>query len=141
MACPLPRTPLAVPRLYMAPEALSGEIIVLRGERYRYVCRVLRLGENDEIFLFDGRGRELRARIREVKPNAVEIAIEEEVALAPTLRATIDLMVGLPKGDKADLIVEKTTELGVSRIRFVETDRSVPERGAQALARRQMRWR
>lgn len=52
----------------------------------------------------------------------------------------LTLVQGLPKGDKMDLIVEKSTELGISRIIPLVCERTVLKLEGDKLSRRRERW-
>jgi 16S rRNA (uracil1498-N3)-methyltransferase len=52
----------------------------------------------------------------------------------------VHLLQGLPKGDKLELVLQKTTELGAARLTPVLTARSVPVRDAAREGRRLERW-
>jgi 16S rRNA (uracil1498-N3)-methyltransferase len=127
-------------RLFVLPERLHEETVVLGGEDHRYLVRVLRLRAGDEVVLFDGAGQEARARIERVGPRAAELRVLERTASAGTMGPEVTLLVGIPKGDKMELVVQKATELGVARIVPMRTARSIgPAEVARQAARRQ-RW-
>ncbi|MGH9314921.1 MAG: RNA methyltransferase PUA domain-containing protein, partial [Vicinamibacterales bacterium] len=52
---------MTLPRFF-AP-AIDGEFVELSPEEAHHLTHVLRLGEGDEIAVFDGRGAERRARV------------------------------------------------------------------------------
>jgi 16S rRNA (uracil1498-N3)-methyltransferase len=113
-------------RIFVPPEKLRGERVVLAGEDYRYLSRVLRARIGDGVDVFDGAGLEYRAIVTYIGPRMLELRVEGRREAAPspeTPRTT--LIVGLPKGDKMDWVVQKATELGVARIVPVSTARAV----------------
>jgi 16S rRNA (uracil1498-N3)-methyltransferase len=114
-----------VPRVFVPAEQLGGERVVLEGDAHHHLVKVLRLAAGDEATLFDGQGSEWTARVVAVRARAVElekVGAPRAVA-APAVRTT--LLVGLPRGDRMDLIVQKTTELGVAAIAPVLAARTV----------------
>lgn len=92
----------------------------LSAEDARHAAKVLRLRPGDEIAALDGKGGRFRARLGE--NGAVEI-LETLPANEPRLRLTV--YQGVPKADKLELLAQKLTELGVSRLVPVEMERSV----------------
>jgi len=85
-------------------------------------ARVLRLGEGDEVVLFDGSGRESRARIVATSPLSCRAdAPSPAVPDAPK----VHLIQALPKGKKLESIVRMATELGVDAIHFAITERTI----------------
>ncbi len=85
----------------------------------RHLERSLRVRPGDEITLSDGADRWRAARMGETLEPVDEI--HDVVAAEPA----ITVGVGLLKGRKLDLVVQKLTELGVDRIQLVEADRCV----------------
>lgn len=127
-------------RLLVESSQLSGDVITVAGEEHRYLTRVLRVELGDHVVLFDGKNQEAEAQVTRIGPRALELkVIERRSAVVPD-RPAVTLIQGLTKGDKFDLVVQKATELGVSRIIPVSSTRAVirPELG-RALAR-QVRW-
>jgi 16S rRNA (uracil1498-N3)-methyltransferase len=127
-------------RLFVAPERLEKDEIALLGEDYRYLCRVLRLSPGDEVTLFDGAGREARARLERDETRQILLRVLERRAAGVSDGLAITLLCGLPKGDKMDFIVQKATELGVSRIVPCRTARSIGGAELLRLANRHKRW-
>lgn len=119
-------------------EPLTSGIHELDAAKAHYLRDVLRLGTGTAIEVFDGHGHRAEARIISVAPASVRIdvgAVERDEAI----RCALTLYVAPPKGDRADWLVEKSTELGVARIVWLETARSitVPEQGSNKASR----WR
>jgi 16S rRNA (uracil1498-N3)-methyltransferase len=78
---------------------------------------VLRLKAGDEVYVFDGRGREFRCSVSNTKRDSAELRIEAEVEPAkPESQLQLNLCVALLKGEKFDLVVQKATELGVTAV-------------------------
>jgi 16S rRNA (uracil1498-N3)-methyltransferase len=112
-------------RILVEPDRLADEVVVLADEDHRYLTRVLRLGVDDVVTLFDGKSVEATARIARVGPRALELRIEERRPVLPSDRPHVTLIQALAKGDKLDLVVQKATELGVERFIPVSTARAV----------------
>jgi 16S rRNA (uracil1498-N3)-methyltransferase len=127
-------------RLFINPERLADEIVVVAGEDHRYLTRVLRLGVGDALTLFDGMGVEADARIARIGPRALELKVEERRPAPMPERPDVTLIQALTKGDKLDLVVQKATELGVARIIPVTSARSVPRLEAMRALGRRARW-
>ena len=86
---------------------------------------VLRLKENDELIVSDGRGRDYHCRISGITNEEVVADICDICDNFSELSTEITLFQGFPKGDKMELIIQKTVELGVTRIVPVMTKRTV----------------
>jgi 16S rRNA (uracil1498-N3)-methyltransferase len=108
----------------------------LHGADARKLTLVLRKRSGDPIEICDSAGSSFAATV-ELDGAAVAARLGRRALAAPA-RLEIVLAQGVPKGQKMDFVVEKATELGVSRIVPVETERSVPEGGR---AGKVERWR
>jgi 16S rRNA (uracil1498-N3)-methyltransferase len=132
-------------RFYAPPEmfAPDGSIVKLGAEEARHMRDVLRLGRGDEVFVFDGAGREFRCRVDEYGRDSATLSVHGEVEAArPESVLHLTLAVALLKGEKFDLVVQKATELGVGRIVPVVTKLAdVRVRDERDGARRVARWR
>ncbi|MBF0592411.1 MAG: 16S rRNA (uracil(1498)-N(3))-methyltransferase [Nitrospirae bacterium] len=101
-----------------------------------YVVSVLRHRVGDGLELFDAEGRYYRGTITALGKVGVTVRVVQETA--PRRESPIELVLcqGLLKGDKMDMVVEKSTELGVNRIIPLLT-----QRGQTHYTRRRDRWR
>ena len=108
-------------RLYVSPEKLQGARATLDGAAHRHLIKVLRLAPGATIQVFDGAGAEIEARIESVGKASVEITLGARHRVPPPACA-ITLLQSLPRGERMDFIVQKTTELGVARVVPVLTE-------------------
>lgn len=93
-----------------------GDEVVLTGDEYRHAHTVLRLGAGDEVTLLDGSGKEYSAIVSSVSKGSITLHTLGERPSDREPSADVFLLVGLLKGDKTELVVQKATELGVNRI-------------------------
>lgn len=107
-------------RRFFAPENafdLDGARVLLTVDEAHHLRYALRLKVNDEVYVFNGIGKEFRCVIASTAKDTAQLDIVEEVQPArPESPLRLTLGVALLKGDKFDLVVQKTTELGVQHI-------------------------
>ena len=106
-------------RFYAPPSAfnLTKRIVTLTADEARHLREVLRLKPGDEVSVFDGAGKEFRARVDQARREFAELDLDEEIEPArPESPLQITLAMALLKGEKFDLVVQKATELGVTKI-------------------------
>jgi 16S rRNA (uracil1498-N3)-methyltransferase len=118
-------------------DQVSGSRAFLTGEHARHLTRVLRakVGQEFEISL----GSEVRqGRITAICPERVEFELGEPVASSTSCPLSVALSIF--KFDRMEWAIEKSTELGVSRILPVISARTEPHL-AHAAAKRVERWR
>lgn len=91
--------------------------MTLPPDETRHLRDVLRLGRGDEVFVFDGEGKEYACVVEQVGRDAAALSVSEEVEAArPESSLRLTLALALLKGEKFDLVTQKATELGVERI-------------------------
>jgi 16S rRNA (uracil1498-N3)-methyltransferase len=112
-------------RFYCAEPPVDG-LLTLAEEESRHLARVRRLGEGDQVEVFDGRGRGWRAEVVKVARDGVIVRLAEAL-LDRTTRCQLTLATAVPKGDRFDWLIEKATELGVARLVPLIAERSVVE--------------
>lgn len=131
-------------RFYAPPETFSPDrrLAKLCAEETRHLRNVLRLKSGDEIFLFDGAGKEFQGQVQTVARDSTEVSVSQQVdAAQPESDLNLTLAVALLKGEKFDLVIQKATELGVTRIIPVITARAdVRIKSEDDAERKRTRW-
>jgi 16S rRNA (uracil1498-N3)-methyltransferase len=118
-----------------APGAEAGRAAILTGDEAHHLIRVLRLGVGDEVELFDGVGHAWTAKIVEIERHEVRVESEVNGRYTQEMRPSVTLLAAMPKGDRAEWLVEKAVEIGVERLVPLITHRTVVEPGAAKLER------
>lgn len=114
-------------RFYIEDKLTVGTKADIKGAEARHIKDVLRLKTGDAVILFDGSGKEFRGEIAGIAKDLVSVNILEEKEGDTESPVEIVLGQGIPKSDKMDLIVQKSTELGVSKIVPLYTERVIPK--------------
>ena len=112
----------------------------ITGDDARHIRTVLRMTPGDELTLCDGKRTDITARIQAITGDVVELVLGERAESQTESPLDIWLFQGLPKSDKLDSIIQKSVELGVSRIIPVACERSVAKIDARDAARKTERW-
>jgi 16S rRNA (uracil1498-N3)-methyltransferase len=115
-------------RFYVNSQLGPGAILVQDAEAH-HLAVVCRVRPDDRVTLFNGDGREYPGRVVEVKRREVLIEIEQVLTPARELPFPLEVAAPLPKGDRAQFLVEKLTELGVTAYHPLQTARSVVHPG------------
>ncbi len=112
-------------RFFCSERPVQGQI-VLHDDEARHLSRVRRLTVGDQVEVFDGRGFATAAEVATILRDRVELRVLGD-PLPDTRRHTcqLTLATAVPKGDRFDWLVEKATELGVSRLQPIVTERAV----------------
>ena len=120
---------------FFVAEPIKSQQATLTDDEARHLSTVMRLSVGDEVTLFDGTGPEFAARIRAISKHCVQLDITERRDISRELACELALAVALPKGDRQKWLVEKTTELGVTRLIPLITERGVAQPVESALDR------
>lgn len=128
-------------RVYVDAALEVGTRITLTGGAAGHLTRVLRLRPGAAVTLFNGRGGEHAASIERVQGNAVTVAVGEHEAIERESPFPLTLAQGVSRGERMDLVVQKATELGVSRLVPVLTERSVVRLDDEQGDRKSSHWR
>lgn len=131
---------MRVSRVYLNGPLAPGERTLITGDAANHISRVLRLRPNDPVVLFDGRGGEYAAKLAEVQGAKVLAEIGEHRAVERESKLDITLLQGIARGDRMDIIVQKSTELGVTRIVPVITERSVVKLAPHTAHKKHAHW-
>lgn len=119
--------------------ARQGDAFVITGTDYNHICNVLRMQTGDT-FLVSSDGVSYLCRLSQIQADAVVAEVLEEDYQNTELPVQFYLFQGLPKGDKLELIIQKTVELGVAGIIPVEMSRSVVKVEEKKKKAKQARW-
>lgn len=101
-------------RFYAPLENFKNENVFLGEEETRHLRDVLRLRETEKVKVFDGENREFVCEIGKIEKRQTILKIIEEISpSAPQSNLNLTFAVALLKGEKFDLVVQKSVELGV----------------------------
>jgi 16S rRNA (uracil1498-N3)-methyltransferase len=111
-------------RFYVNCELRPGPALV-QGAEAHHLAVVCRLRPGDAVCLFNGDGHQYPARIEEISRREVSLEVFAVESPARELSFRLDIAAPLPRGDRAQFLLEKLTELGVTSFTPLRTARSV----------------
>ena len=112
-----------MPRFFV--ESVENDFIEINGDDARHIALSLRMKKGESLVLCDGKGREAEAVIREAFPESVVLDITERRDSIAEPKTEVVLYQALPKFDKLEYIIQKSVELGVSKIVPVLSSRCI----------------
>jgi len=121
-------------RVLVQPEGIRGRTARPGPEALHHLVHVLRLGPGAPVEVFDGRGGAWEATFT---GSELLLGAKREAARP---EADVWIAFGLAKGEKADWVVQKATELGASRLVPWKAERSVVRLEGERGAERARRW-
>jgi len=130
-----------IQRFYVGQIDNSKSHLEITGEQSHYVTRVLRLQAGDQMILFDGSGPEWKAKINDTKRNRLLLELEEKTT--PDRESPINLILiqSISRSQRMDLVMQKSTELGVTRIVPVFSTNTVVKIKEDKIEKKLNHWR
>jgi len=112
-----------MPDRFFAATCPESGPLTLDGSEAHHLMHVLRIAAGEQVEVFDGRGLVVTAEVVAVRKRDAELRVVAARRESPPSREVI-LATAVPKGDRFDWLIEKGTELGVTRIVPLVTSRS-----------------
>ena len=128
-------------RVHVDAVLTPGAIVELPRETASHLAKVLRARSGDPLILFSGDGREYAGSIESVRGSRVTAAVGNGADVDRESPFAITLVQCVPRGDRMDFIVQKATELGVTRIVPVLSQRSVVRLDSAQAESKAAHWR
>jgi 16S rRNA (uracil1498-N3)-methyltransferase len=130
-----------IPRIFVEMPLSKEELVTLPPAQSRHLAQVLRLRAGDPLILFNGDGRDFPSRLVIPAKDSLQAEVRDATQFELPTRLKIHLAIGISKGERMDLVIQKAVELGVTRISPLFTKRSLVRLGADRLQRRRQHWR
>ena len=128
-------------RVYVETALIPGSVVELPADTASHLAKVLRVRSGDELVLFNGDGREFTGAIEGVRGSRVSASVGDGHSVDRESPFAVTLVQCVPRGDRMDFVVQKATELGVSRIVPVLSQRSVVRLDARQAESKTAHWR
>ena len=127
-------------RLFVSGALSNDAELVLQGEQANYLGRTLRSRVGDTVTVFNGDGGEWPASIEHIGKNSVTLRLGAVVESATESPLKIHLVQGISRGERMDFVVQKATELGVSRITPILTHHGMIKLDQKRADKRRQHW-
>lgn len=132
---------MRIPRVHSLQPLVAGAVIDLDEGPSRHLGAVLRMQSGQPVEVFDGAGLAFAALIEHVGKRQVQLRLGELLPAGPESPLFTELGIGVSKGERMDWVVQKATELGVSRISPLITSRTEVRLGGERADKKLEHWR
>ncbi|WP_049722780.1 16S rRNA (uracil(1498)-N(3))-methyltransferase [Gilvimarinus polysaccharolyticus] len=132
---------MRIPRVYCPINLVLNTPITLDDNAAHYLGKVLRMGTGRPIVVFNGEGGEYTGIISDVGKKHLQVTLEHFDNTERESPLSIELAVGLSRGERWDLVLQKATELGATRIVPLLTERTEVKLKADRLEKKWLHWR
>lgn len=126
-------------RFFFDPDTRNGDLAELFSQESRHVSRVLRLPPGTSVELLDGRGNLFSGQIESIG-KSVHVRILERLPTEEGLDKRLTVYQGILKGEKMDMVVQKSTELGVSKMVPFHSARCQGKLNPAVIEKKNGRW-
>lgn len=128
-----------IPRIFVDPAALRDGTVFVTGVDANHVRNVLRIPVGGKITVCDGARTVYPGEILSYSPDGFLARVGEGQTDTGELPARITVYQCYPKGEKTDLVVQKSVELGAAEIVFVLSERCVARPDGKAMEKKRER--
>ena len=120
---------------FFSSQPISGERVTLDGAEAHHLLHVMRAAVGESVTLFDDSGAEFAAVVERLGRSDAGLRVIERRETDRELPFPLMVGVALPKGDRQKWLVEKLTELGVTTLVPLTTERGVAQPSTSAIER------
>lgn len=129
-----------MPRIYYPTSLTIDSVYPLDADNAAHLIRVLRLNEGDQIEVFNGLGNEYSAILCDVQKKSASFKIQALARQEPKPLLALHLGQVVSKGDRMDFTIQKATELGVSEITPLWSERCEVRLKGERLEKKMAHW-
>ena len=128
-------------KFFVENNQINGDLIEINNTDVNHIVNVLRLKKDDSIIVCDKDTKiSYTAKINDYSSNKVICKIESKINSSNETLFDMDLYQGLPKADKMELIIQKTTEIGINKIVPVSMERCIVKLNEKDSKKKVERW-
>ena len=112
-------------RFFVENEAIIENVITICGNDAFHIARALRMAVGDTVTVCDKNGTEYVCELSKIRDNECICKILSTAESSSESPCNITLYMAYPKGDKLEMVVQKSVELGASTIIPFESSRCI----------------
>ncbi len=128
-------------KFFVEENQIENDKIVIIGEDVKHISSVLRMQKGEQILIGSKETLETYlTEIKQIEKEKVVAKIIEKLDTQTESNVEIDLYQGLPKADKMELIIQKTTEIGISKVIPVDMVRCIVKLDEKDAKKKIERW-
>lgn len=131
---------MRIPRVYFPHPLKESLEVTLSGQPATHIIKVLRMKEGALLSLFNGEGGEYLCEIQLVSRSQLELLVKTFSPRDNESPLSVTLLQGVSKGERMDFVMQKSVELGVTRIVPVMMERSVVNLKGERSEKRREHW-
>lgn len=131
---------MRIPRIYTTQTLTTDSLIDLEEAPSHHLSKVLRMQAGRELILFNGAGGEYTGVIDAISKKSVAVKLTAFNLENRQSTLQLELAIGVSRGDRMDWVLQKATELGVSKITPLITERTEVKLGGERADKKLGHW-
>ncbi len=131
---------MRIPRVFTHQALVTNSTLALAEPQSHYLSKVLRMQAGRELILFNGEGGEYAAEISAAHKKHVDVSVKEFFAENRQSHLQLELAIGVSRGERMDWVLQKATELGVTKITPLMTERTEVKLGGERADKKMGHW-
>ena len=128
-----------MPRFFVSGDEIGGSFMVLTGENAAH-AKVLRLKNDDEVTVCDGKGTDYRCTVSDVSVGQISLVVHAAAPARSEAAVRCSVYMAFAKADKFEHVIQKATELGADELVCFPSARCVSRPDEKSLAKKLERW-
>ncbi|UYM18057.1 16S rRNA (uracil(1498)-N(3))-methyltransferase [Endozoicomonas euniceicola] len=128
------------PRIYFPQPMNAGAMVELTDSAANHVGKVLRMKPREPLILFNGEGSAYQGRIESVSKKSVMVLLERQIEKTVESPLSIHLGQSLSRGERMDYAIQKATEVGVTEITPLFSERCEVKLNQERMEKRLRHW-
>ena len=130
-----------MPKFFIRSNQINNNIITIEGEDVKHISNVLRMKVGDVIQVCNTDTTEnFNAEIKSFEKDSIDLSVIEKIESEAESSIELSIYQGVPKSDKMELIIQKSTELGVKAFVPVDMERCVSKINGKDAVKKIDRW-
>ncbi|ETN93486.1 Ribosomal RNA small subunit methyltransferase E [Gammaproteobacteria bacterium MOLA455] len=131
---------MRIPRIFTDQPLSSGAKLALTGSAARHLFSALRMSVGQEITLFNGLGGEFSATLTTTAKSQVDVSVGDCREIDRESPLKLHLVIAVSRGERMDWIMQKATELGVTEITPLFSERTEVKLNRERLEKKLRHW-
>ena len=131
---------MRIPRVFTPQALILNSTLELAEAQSHYLSKVLRMQSGRELILFNGEGGEYSAEIFAVHKKQLEVLVKDFLPENRQSPLNLELAIGVSRGERMDWVLQKATELGVTKITPLITERTEVKLSGERADKKMEHW-
>ncbi len=129
-----------MPAFFIHSQDVADGVVTITDPLLSHIAKSLRAKPGDSLLFNDNQGHRYQTTVDQITKQALQATIQQVESPPLSTRPTITLAQALLKGEKMGWVIQKATELGVSAIIPLITDRVILKLSGNQAETHHARW-